>query len=152
LTSAGPEGLTVNWSAADFEQIALPEPRAQDDLLGHSRHRLDRCTISRELVQLTRSLTRAVSGFPWNPDAAKLHPVAGACNSCPRRSRHHPGLFDDQEPVEAPPRPSAPTGGGLRRGRPAFRAACRQAGTAADLARRPSGATLAAAPAEHVGA
>ena len=59
------QGFTATWSAADFEQIAILEPAAQDDLLTTSRHRLERCTTARELVQLIRSLTHALGAFPW---------------------------------------------------------------------------------------
>ncbi|HVR10648.1 MAG TPA: ParB/RepB/Spo0J family partition protein, partial [Thermoanaerobaculia bacterium] len=101
------KGFTATWSAADFEQIAILEPAAQDDLLTTSKHRLESCTTARELVQLIRSLTRAVGGFPWKPDDADLEPIAGACNACPHRSSQHPGLFDDQQDPDAQPRPGA---------------------------------------------
>jgi ParB/RepB/Spo0J family partition protein len=102
------EGWTATWSAADFEQIAILEPEAQDDLLAGSRHRLERCTTARELAQLIRSLTRAVGGFPWKPEDADLEPVAGACSACPRRSSQHPGLFDDHQDAEEPLGPTTP--------------------------------------------
>jgi hypothetical protein len=62
-----PAGWVVTWSAADFEEIAILAPDAQDDLLTRSRHRLERCATARELAQLVRSLTRPVAGFPWSP-------------------------------------------------------------------------------------
>jgi ParB/RepB/Spo0J family partition protein len=102
------QGFTATWSAADFEQIAILEPAAQDDLLTTSRHRLERCTTARELVQLIRSLTHAVGAFPWKLDDAELEPLAGACAACPHRSSHHPGLFDDQPEAGAPSAPGAP--------------------------------------------
>jgi ParB/RepB/Spo0J family partition protein len=104
------EGWTASWSAADFEQIALLERDAQDDLLARDRQRLERCTSPRELARLIRSLARCVSSFPWSLDDADLHPPAGPCSSCPLRSSRHPGLFDEQErtadPLDRDPRPS----------------------------------------------
>jgi ParB/RepB/Spo0J family partition protein len=96
------EGWTASWSDADFEQIALLERDAQDDLLARDRHRLERCTSARELARLIRSLARCVSSFPWSLDDADLHPPAGPCSSCPLRSSRHPGLFDEQERTADP--------------------------------------------------
>jgi ParB/RepB/Spo0J family partition protein len=90
-------GWTAAWGASDYEQVAILEPDAQNDLLATNRHRLERCTSVHELARLIRSLTRPVSGFPWSPDDADLHPVAGPCSACPHRSSQCPGLFDDQE-------------------------------------------------------
>jgi hypothetical protein len=60
-------GFVANWSAADFEEIAILEPDSQTDLLTRSRHRLERCATVRELAQLIRSLTPAITSFPWSP-------------------------------------------------------------------------------------
>ena len=97
------EGWTASWSAADFGQIAILEPEAQDDLLlAGNRRRLERCATFRELAQFIRFLTPSVSGFPWNPDDAGLDPLAGACSACPSRSSRQPGLFDDLQDSEGP--------------------------------------------------
>jgi ParB/RepB/Spo0J family partition protein len=93
------QGWTASWSSADFEEIAILAPPAQDELLTRARPRLERCTGARELAQLVRSLTPIVSSFPWDPDDADLHSLAGACSDCPHRSSQHPGLFDDREPA-----------------------------------------------------
>lgn len=92
-----PEGWCAAWSAADFEQIALLVPAAQEDLLRRGRLRLERCAMPRELAQLIRSLAQDVVTFPWHPGDAGLHPPAGACAACPHRSSRHPLLFDDEE-------------------------------------------------------
>lgn len=97
------EGWTASWRAADFAQIAILEPEAQDDLLlAGNRRRLERCATFRELAQFIRSLTPSVSGFPWNPDDAGLDPLAGACSACPSRSSRHPNLFEDGQDSEEP--------------------------------------------------
>jgi ParB/RepB/Spo0J family partition protein len=91
------EGWTASWGAAHFEQIAVLELAAQDELLARDRYQLERCGTVRELARLIGSRARALSTFPWPLDDADLDPVAGACSACPQRSSHHPGLFDDQE-------------------------------------------------------
>jgi ParB/RepB/Spo0J family partition protein len=93
-----PAGWCAGWTAADFEQVALLVPAAQDDLLLRGRRRLERCAAPRELAQLIRSLTQDVATFPWHPGDAELHPPAGACAACPQRSSRHPLLFDGGEP------------------------------------------------------
>jgi ParB/RepB/Spo0J family partition protein len=101
----GQEPSFAGWSAAHFEQIALLEAAAQDDLLEQESHKLARCATARELARLIGSMTRAVTAFPWKLGDADLDPVAGPCSSCPHRSSQHPGLFDDQ------PQDGEPTGG-----------------------------------------
>jgi ParB/RepB/Spo0J family partition protein len=103
-----PPGSLATWTAADFEQIAILAPEAQDDLLTRHqhRHRLERCVTARELAQLVRSLTSDIAAFPWSPDDADLDPLAGACNACPHRSSQHPHLLDDRAPAEEPRGPS----------------------------------------------
>jgi ParB/RepB/Spo0J family partition protein len=91
------EGWCASWSAADFEQIALLVPAAQDDLLARGRPRLERCATPRELAGLIRSLTQDIATFPWHPGDAELHPPAGACAACPHRSSQHPLLLDGEE-------------------------------------------------------
>jgi ParB family chromosome partitioning protein len=103
-----PRGFVANWSAADFEEIAILEPDSQTDLLTRSRHRLERCATVRELARLIRSLTPAITSFPWSPDDPDLHPLAGACGSCPHRSSRHPGLLDARAGAEQPRGPSTP--------------------------------------------
>jgi ParB/RepB/Spo0J family partition protein len=92
-----PDGWCAAWGAADFEQVALLVPAAEDDLLLRGRTRLERCATPRELAQLLRSLTQDVATFPWHPGDAELHPPAGACAACPHRSSQHPYLFDGEE-------------------------------------------------------
>jgi ParB/RepB/Spo0J family partition protein len=96
LARAG-EGWTARWGAAHFEQIALLEAPAQEELLNHHRWELERCATIPDLARLIGSHTLALSGFAWKLDDAELDPVAGACSLCPHRSSRHPGLFDDQE-------------------------------------------------------
>jgi hypothetical protein len=92
------------------------EPEAQDDLLlTANRRRLERCATFRELAQFIRSLTLAVGGFPWQPDDARLDPVAGACSACPCRTSQHPGLFDDLQASKESLGPTAQQTGKQRR-------------------------------------
>jgi ParB/RepB/Spo0J family partition protein len=94
-----PPGWLATWSAADFEQIAILAPEAQEDLLARQRHQIERCVTARELAQLVRSLTSDVAAFPWSPEDATLDPLAGACNACPHRGSQHPGLLDNHASV-----------------------------------------------------
>jgi ParB/RepB/Spo0J family partition protein len=114
LARAG-EDWTASWGAAHFEQIALLEAPAQDELLGRDRWQLERCTSVHQLAQRIGSHTLALASFAWKLDDAELDPVAGACSLCPHRSSRHPGLFDDQEatadlpsPGRGKPRKTAP--------------------------------------------
>ncbi len=96
--AAAPDGRFATWGDRHFEQIAILEATAQDELLsGEERYQVERCTTVRELARWIGSRTRALSSFPWPLDDADLDPVAGACSTCPHRSSHHPGLFDDQQ-------------------------------------------------------
>jgi ParB/RepB/Spo0J family partition protein len=103
-----PEGWCATWSAADFEQIALLVPAAQEDLLLCCRPRLERCATPRELAQLICSLAQDIATFPWHPGDAGLHPPAGACAACPHRSSRHPLLFDREEPSAESRNPGPP--------------------------------------------
>jgi ParB/RepB/Spo0J family partition protein len=49
--------------------------------------------LKRQLANLTKELKLA----PWAADDALLHPAAGPCNTCPKRSSYSPGLFDDTD-------------------------------------------------------
>jgi ParB/RepB/Spo0J family partition protein len=92
-----PEPWTAGWSDRHFEQIAVLEADAQEELLARERHQLERCETIQDLARLIGSRTRTLSTFPWSLDDADLDPRAGACSACPRRSSRHPGLFDDQQ-------------------------------------------------------
>lgn len=91
------EGWTARWRDVHFEQIAKLEPPAQIELLARSRWDLEHCRTVRDLARLIASRTRDLASFRWPLDDAELDPIAGACSTCPCRSSHHPGLFDDQE-------------------------------------------------------
>jgi ParB/RepB/Spo0J family partition protein len=96
-----PEGWSAAWSVAHFEQIAILEAPAQEELLAND-WQLENCETVRDLARLIGSRTLALSGFAWQLDDADLDPVAGACSACPRRSSCHPGLFDAQEAADDP--------------------------------------------------
>ena len=98
----GAGGFTEHWSAEHFEQIAVLEATAQEELLTVDRYQLERCGTLRDLRRLIGSRTRALSSFPWPLEDADLDPVAGACSVCPHRSSRHPSLFDDQEAAAEP--------------------------------------------------
>jgi ParB/RepB/Spo0J family partition protein len=91
------EDWTATWGAAHFEQIAILEPAAQDELLTRDPWQLERCETVRDVARLIGSRTLDLSTFAWPLDDAELDPVAGACAACPFRSSRHPGLFDGQE-------------------------------------------------------
>lgn len=85
------------WSGAHLELLAALDQAGQDHFLKHDGawmlHR-DAVTVD----QLARSLahyTRELRRFAWKLDDASLLPAAGACATCPKRSSHYPGLFDD---------------------------------------------------------
>ena len=98
----GSDGFTQHWSAEHFEQIAVLEATAQEELLNEDRYQVERCGTVRDLRRLIGSRTRTLSSFRWDLDDADLDPVAGACSVCPHRSSRYPSLFDDQEAAEEP--------------------------------------------------
>lgn len=83
------------WSAAALELVARLEQPAQDALLKAKPWIEHRGSVG-DLRGLLAEYTRDISLAPWKADDALLLPAAGACSSCPKRSSHHPGLFDDE--------------------------------------------------------
>jgi ParB/RepB/Spo0J family partition protein len=95
------------WPAGHLVLIARLNQAVQDELLKHDLNycrRDDQATptradLERGLADLTRELRRA----PWKLWDAALHPDAGACTDCHKRSACHPGLFEDED-LEKPAR------------------------------------------------
>jgi TIR domain-containing protein len=144
-----PEGWCAAWSAADFEQIALLVPAAQQDLLLRGRPRLERCATPHELAQLIRSLAQDVATFPGTPATpgstrppAPVPPVPIAaagipCSSTARSPPPSPATRDrrDTRPRAGPPtaasirsaprrRPGSTSSGGSPPWRPGTRGSC----------------------------
>lgn len=88
------------WPAASFELMARLEQTVQESIAKNDRrqvesHGWNTNDLRKQLSQYSHELSLA----PWDPNDATLDAKAGACAACPKRSSHHPGLFDD-EPVD----------------------------------------------------
>ena len=98
---ANPKSGISRWPAGHLVLIARLDQAVQDELLKHDLNycrRDDQATptradLERRLADLTRELRRA----PWKLWDAALHPDAGACTECHKRSACHPGLFEDED-------------------------------------------------------
>lgn len=82
-------------SVAAFELIASYEPSVQGKLLQkfNKTYRVPTVAMVKgELSEFDRQLKSA----PWKLDDATLHPRAGACTECPKRSSCQPLLFEGE--------------------------------------------------------
>lgn len=97
-----------HWSAAMLEQIARLPPDTQIELHrhGHLHEELDAPKNAEELRTALQPYTRVLAQAPFDLNDAILHPEAGACATCPKRSDRADLLFADLE-EEAAPAPRA---------------------------------------------
>jgi hypothetical protein len=93
--AATPRGWASNWSAADFETVALLAPPSQDHLLRQGAPPLRRTSSHDELARILLAAMPLLSTFPWRLTDPTLHADAGACSTCPLRASRYPHLFDD---------------------------------------------------------
>lgn len=84
-----------NWSVACLEMVARYAESRQNDILEHF------CWdgIVPDVQELKQFLSHDEQGLlaaPWKLEDESLHPKAGSCTNCPKRSGAQPLLFDDE--------------------------------------------------------
>ena len=98
---ADPNRDVSRWPASSLVEIARLDPSAQDEFdrqFGITESGLDVEPVdSNWLRKEVANMLRKLSAATWKLDDAGLHPNAGACTACHKRSSCHPGLFEDED-------------------------------------------------------
>ena len=106
--ATNPASPVSGWPVGTLVAIARLAPEAQEQLAVHDawmmkKEHPSRGHLERVVAELLRELCRA----PWKLEDGALHPDAGPCVSCRKRSCCHPGLFDGfDDGEETPAEPS----------------------------------------------
>lgn len=94
---AHPESKIAAWPPSHLELISRFPLEVQDRMLEEwaSQWRWNMPTL-RDLQLLTGDYLHLLAQAPWKLDDDTLCPEAGACAACPKRSSHHPDLFEEE--------------------------------------------------------
>jgi ParB/RepB/Spo0J family partition protein len=80
------------WNIAHMEMVARLSVEQQAEIAKLADYVYENGAINRYVSAMTMRLKSAA----WKTDDSTLCPKAGSCDSCPKRSSHQPGLFDDE--------------------------------------------------------
>lgn len=80
------------WNIAHMEMVARLSVEQQAEIAVLADYVYENGAINRYVSAMTMRLKSA----SWSTNDATLCPKAGSCDSCPKRSSHQPGLFDDE--------------------------------------------------------
>lgn len=86
-----------DWPVAAMEMIARYDAVMQNYILARLCYTWTRRATEsvQNLERFLAELSHQIKKAPWAISDASLLPKAGACDTCPKRSSHNPGLFED---------------------------------------------------------